>query len=239
MFENEKMTADTGGNFVLAPAGNQIGRLCGIVEIGTVDGEVTNEKGQKVHVHSRKVMLFFELIGSSHVFYEEKGPEPFVVSKEFTYKISKKSTLGKTLMSWLSEDVVWLKECKPEDVKSFNIISLLGKEEGKGATAMINITHDKSEKGNNFANIATVTPVPKTIRPTVDAGKVKQYIFNFNAPFKADVFKGLPKFVQDKIRTSDEYKKLVGADPNTEATTATTQQTAGKIEAPGGDDLPF
>jgi hypothetical protein len=244
MFENEKMIADAGGNFVLAPAGNHIGRLCYILDLGTADNEFTNEAGQKVVNHSRKMMAGFELIGSSHVFSEEKGPEPFVVHKEYTYKISKKSTLGKDLKSWLSEDVAWLKECKPEDVKNFNIISLLGKTEGGGVMAMINITHDKSEKGNERASIASITPVPKDMRANISPGKVKQYIFNFNAPFKADVFKSLPKFVQDKIRKSDEYKKLVSADPSVGTATATTaapvQQTAGKIETPqGGDDLPF
>lgn len=245
MFENEKMTADAGGNFVLAPAGNQMGRLCCILDLGTSENEVPNEQGQRIKVHQRKVMLGFELIGTSHVFDEAKGAEPFMVMKEYTYKISKKSTLGKDLKSWLSEDVAWLKECKAEDVKNFNIITLLGKTEGGGVMAMINVTHNKSEKGNERADISGLTPVPKEFRANVAVGKIKQYIFNFNTPFKADVFKKLPKFIQDKIRRSDEYLKLVAGDSTIASATASTnaapaQQTAGKIEAPaGGDDLPF
>jgi hypothetical protein len=242
MFDNEKMTADTGGNFVLAPAGNHIARLCSMIEIGTVDGEGTNEKGQKFHTHSRRIMLGFELIGKEHIFDESKGLEPFVITKEYTYKVSKKSTLGKELKAWLSNDMPWLVECKPDDVKKFNLITLLGKEIGKGAIVMVNVVHGKKEDGSDKAEIAGLTPVPKEMIPQVALGKVKQTLFNFNLPFKKDVFNALPAFLQKKIKTSDEYLKLVGADPNVVAAASSTpvQTTAGKIETPvGGEDLPF
>jgi hypothetical protein len=242
MFDNESTIADTGGNFVLAPADNHFGRLCAVIEIGTVDNEGTNDKGQKFTTHERKVLLGFELVNTNHIFDEEKGPEPFVIYKEFTFKISKKSKLGLWLKSWLGKSLPWLEECKPEDVKKFHLHSLLGKELGKGAIAMINVTHGTKKDGGNKAEISGVTPVPAGV--VVPVGRIKQTLFNFNLPFKSDVFKSLPKYMQDKIQKSDEYKKLVGMDSSATnaiaaATAVPVQQTAGQITPPPTDDLPF
>ncbi len=232
MFENEVMNSKVGGNFALPPAENHLARICAIISIGTVDNEFVAEGGKTVTKHEKKIRLGFELVNTSHVFDSDRGAEPFVAWTEITDSLNPKSNLGKMLKAWL-----WSKkEVTKEEMEAFNLVSLLGKEECMGAKCMVNITHGTSKKGNDKYDIAGVTPAPTGVE--VPKGKVKQVLFNFNPPFKAEVFKTLPKFVQDKIRTSDEYKKIVGnSDPAVSA--GAPAQQAGKIEKPEDDDLPF
>jgi hypothetical protein len=236
MFENEVMNSAIGGNFKLTPAGNHLCRIYGIVSLGTADHEFTPEGGKPVISHYKKIRLGFELLGQEHIFDPERGPEPFVIWIEERDSMNKKSNLRKILKSWLA------KEMTEEEAAKFNWVSLLGKEPGGGARAMVNVIHKKTSKGNEVSEVAGITPAPTPVagQPPIPLGKIKPVLFNFNPPFKADVFKTLPEWIQKEIRRSDEYIKLVGADTTTTpANGATTQQTAGSIEAPATDDLPF
>lgn len=216
-FENEEVVGDV-GNFTLAPAGNHAAICVSVVVIGTVPTKYKgHDKMQKV------VRLGFELPLKKHVFNEAKGEEPFVVYKEYTLSMGDNSNLKKMIDSWRGEKLT------KEEAKKFNIVKLLGCE------CMCNVVVKTSESGKQYNDIASVTPVPEGLE--VPEQSNKNTLFNFNLPWKQAAFESLPEFIQNKIKSSDEYKALGG-----EAPAATSQSTAQATAATTGGKkkgLPF
>ena len=187
-FENEEVIGDV-GNFTLAPSGNHAAICISVVVIGTVPTKYKgHDKMQKI------VRLGFELPNKRHVFNESKGEEPFVVYKEYSLSMGDNSNLKKMIDSWRGEKLT------KEEAKKFNIVKLLGCE------CMCNVVVKTSESSKQYNDIATVSPIPEEL--TVPAQSNKNTLFNFNLPFKTEAFMSLPEFIQNKIKSSDEYKAL-------------------------------
>lgn len=197
----------------LTPAGNYVARCYSMIEIGTVK---TEYKGQAKILH--KVRVTWELPYEMKVFNEEKGPQPLVISKEYTLSMADKATLRHDLQSWRG------KAFTEQEAKSFDITKLIG------ATCMINLVHkpSKSDPSKIYEEITAITPLPKgmvcpeQINPT--------FILSFDEWDEAK-FEKLPTFIQEKIKSSAEYQKMF--DPNQEVK---VDQAATVNDI---DDLPF
>ena len=174
----------------LTPAGNYVARCYSMIHIGTVEDTFKGEKKR-----FNKVRIGWELPHETKVFDEKKGPEPFVISKEFTLSMNEKANLRKMLESWRGKGFT------EDEAKSFDITKLIG------ATCMINITHKPkvSDPTSHYAEVSAVTPMPKgmvcpdQVNPTL--------LWEYD---KADmqVFEKLPDFLKEKIRLSDEWKRI-------------------------------
>jgi hypothetical protein len=195
----------------LIPAGNYIARCYQMIHIGTIQEVIMGEP--KV---LNKVRIGWELPEERRVFKQENGEQPFVISKEFTLSMHEKSNLRKTLASWRGRDF------SEDEAKSFDITRLLG------VPCMINIIHKqgKRDPAKQYEEIAGVTPLPKSVvcPPQENHNLVLQY-----DDFDYSVFEKLPDFIKDKIKTSEEYRKL--QTPNAKAIGHNSEEIA--------DDLPF
>ena len=100
----------------LIPAGNYLARCYQMIEIGTVREIILGE--EKV---LKKVRIGWELPTEKRVFNEEKGEQPFVISKEFTLSMHEKSSLRGMLKSWRGKDFT------EDEAKAFDITNLIGK----------------------------------------------------------------------------------------------------------------
>jgi hypothetical protein len=189
MYENEEMTAKTGGNFVLPPTGNQVAKCVGIVMLGTID---STYEGHVKRVPT--VRISFELLRTNHVFVEGEAPQPFIVNKEFTFSMNKKAGLRKMLDAWRGTAMT------DEEARKFNIVKLIG------ADCLANIIKKTSGKGTEYIDIATISQIPAGTE--VPAQRTESFLFNYNLPFKTDVYKKLPEYIQKKIQSSDEYIAL-------------------------------
>lgn len=213
-----EVTGAVGANIVPAPAGNHMAVCVGVVVLGTI------EQKYKEHVkRDLTVRLWWELVNEKHVFDEAKGPEPFRIWKDFKLSMNAKSNLRKNLESWRGTKFT------EQEAKVFNIGKLLG------VACLCNVVHQNSKStGNVYAQVATVTPVPKgTVVPAPVSPILK---FNWKKPNKRETFMQeaydkLPKFVQEKIQTSDEWAELMGGTTQASTTPAATVAS--------GDDLPF
>jgi hypothetical protein len=222
MYDNEEMTAGIGGNFVLPPIGNQKGICCWFVDLGTIDHSYEG------HVTRKKMcMVAYELTETNHVFKDGEEPQPFIVHKELPYTMNEKAGLRKLVDSWRGEKLT------NDQAKAFNHVKMLG------VPGLVNIVHKESAKGKKRAEILTVTGLPEEMKAPV--ARIKPLLFNFNPPFKTEEFNRLPKWIQDKIVTSDEYLKLAGANTATPATdtTVTTGLNAGVQPTAGKKNVPF
>jgi hypothetical protein len=130
------------------------------------------------------------------IFHEEKGQEPFVVSKTYTLSMHEKSNLRKDLESWRGKGYT------EEEARRFDVTKLLGKP------CILNIIHEPGKKDatKNYVKVASVNKLlkgqecPPQFNPT--------RILSFDE-FNWELFEKLPDWIKDKIKSSEEYQILV------------------------------
>lgn len=174
----------------LIPSGNYIARCYQMLHIGTVRETIMGKEK-----FLNKVRIGWELPTELKVFDEKKGEQPRVISKEFTLSMYDKSNLRKMLASWRGKDFT------EKEAESFDITKLLG------VPCMLNIIHKpgKKDPSKTFEEIGSVSPLakgvncPDLINPTV--------VLQYDA-FDYGIFENLPDFIKDKIKVSEEFKKM-------------------------------
>lgn len=192
----------------LIPAGNYVARCYQMIHIGTVEEHFQGEN--KV---LNKVRIGWELPTETRVFSDEKGEQPFVISKEFTLSMHEKSNLRKVLASWRGKDF------NEEEAKSFDITNLLGK------ACMLNVIHKPSKDGTKtYQEISNISPLPKGMDcpPQVN----NTMVWDYDSP-NMDLLNSLPDFIKDKIKSSLEFVALTAPESNHISSSN------------NGDDLPF
>ena len=189
--------------------GNYIARCVSMILMGTFD-----EEFQGIKKKCTKIRLSWETPTELAIFDKEKGEQPFLVSKDFTLSLHEKASLRKFLESWRGKGFT------EEEVKRFDISKLLT------ASCMLNVIHKVTQKGNTYADIASISTMPKgmicpqQINPTV--------IFSVLEPDMA-VFESFPDWLKERIQQSDEWKSRI---------TPNAVETPSEHETPI-DDLPF
>jgi len=179
----------SGGDFKLPPADTHVGRCISVIDLGTQ--EVLWEGKTK---HLRKIRISWELPNEKEVFNEEKGEQPFMVSKDYTLSMSDKANLRKDLESWRGKPFTDA-EC---DV--FDEQKLLG------VPCMLTIIHN-SKGDKTYANIANVTKLLKGITCPEQINASMSYNSESGA---TTMYKALPDWLQAKIAKSPEFQAASG-----------------------------
>lgn len=137
-------------------------------------------------------MLCWELPTKLHTFDEAKGPEPFLLSKEYTWFLGDNSNLTKDLNSW--------KGSKMDEAtkKTFKITSLIGK------TCLLGVAHKEKDGGKVYANVTTILPLMEGL--TVPPQITESIIYDVRQGRDA-VFAKLPSWIQKKIEACEDWKK--------------------------------
>lgn len=204
--EENKMAivaSKSGGNFEMTPEGVHVARCYRIIDIGTQKSEY---QGQVKHL--RKVMIAWELLGDDRM----SDGRPFSINKRYTLSLHEKAQLRKDLEAWRG------KAFTPEEEAGFDISKVLG------AYCMVNIVHEKGGNGNDYANIASIMPLPK--------GMPKPEPVNETSLFEIES----PNMVMFEA-FSDKLKAIIQAAPEWNAKKSSTPLPSGG----GGfdDDIPF
>lgn len=202
----------SGGNFTLAPAGLQLGRIYGIVDLGTHEQTYMGKsKGT-----GRFVRVLWELPNQKHVFQEGKPAEPFGVSVEYLLSTHEKAKLRKHLKGWKGKDMT------DEEQASFDIETLLGK------TGYLNIIHEeKQDKSGKYAKVESISRIPDELKGQLAPPFNKPIIYN-TAHGRDAVFNSLPDWLKEKISKSKEFTSA-----------AVTGDEAPPSEAETDSDEPF
>lgn len=192
--------------------------LCfSVIDLGTQAGMY---KGNPTS--ARKIHLTFEIPGEKAIFNEEKGPQCFVVGQEYTFSLGTTSNFRKMMDSWIGQAVTQL--------DSEKIKKLLKKP------AMIQVIHYTPEKSIiKYANIAN-SGISIFKRPADVAfpkeTENKAIYFDLDN-FSKEAFDAVPKWLQEKIMKSPEYKKVSGGSVSQD--TSSAANSIDEFE----DDLPF
>jgi len=179
------------------PAGNYVARCYSMVHIGTITEEYLGEKKTM-----NKVRLTWELPTELKVFKEEKGEQPYVLSKDFTLSLHEKATLRKWLESWRG------KAFNNQETERFDITKLVG------VPCMLNVIHKEKKDGNMRADISSISAMPKGL---LCPEQMNPSVIFSVIEFDQTVFDTFPDFLKDKIRSSKEYKEM--ESPNVFETT--------------------
>jgi len=184
---------NNGSNFVLIPAGNHIARCYEMIQIGTIIEQTGIYAGKESH----KVRLTWETPDEQHDF--GKGSQPFSVSKEFTLSMNEKATLRKMLESWRG------KAFTEDEARRFDVTKLLGKP------CMLNVIHKKSNTGKEYADISSISALPKNFEcpPQINPTKILSF-----DEWNEGVFETLPDFLKTKIKSSKEFTALMNPGNN-------------------------
>ena len=182
--------ADLKSDFKIPPAGTHMARCIGMIEIGTVTTTFMDD--EKI---LQKVSITWELPEELAVFNEEKGEQPFVVSKEYTLSMHEKSNLRKDLESWRGRGYT------AEEAKHLDITSVLGQP------CLLTIIHQpgRNDPSKMYPKIENVSKLVKgqVCPPQVNETKLLCY-----EDFDWELFSTLPDFMKDKIKQSKEFQEM-------------------------------
>lgn len=168
-----------------APAGTHIARCIEIVHVGTIPTEYMGQRKM------RNVIRFtWELPNETKVWKEGEPPKPYLVNQKFTLHLGETSNLRPFVESWRG------KAFTEEELKGFDIFKVLG------VPCTLTVSHKQSNNGKTYADVTGIGPVMKGMQcpPQVNPS----FAFTANE-FTVDEFNKLPKFLQDEVKSSQEW----------------------------------
>ncbi|MCF0059897.1 hypothetical protein MUK70_11660 [Dyadobacter chenwenxiniae] len=198
----------------LLPAGSHVALCYAMVDLGTQETEFNGEKSKK-----RQVRVVWELSDEKKVFDETRGEEPMIAGKNFTLSMHEKAGLRKFMENWRG-----LKYTE-QQAEAVDITTMLGK------ACLLSISHGTNEKsGKEYAQINSASLLPKSMpKPTPHN---KPYFFSLDE-FEQEVYDKLPKWLQEKIALSEEYKAIAGSQGKQEKEPVMAEEES------DDSDLPF
>lgn len=177
--------AEESKSYLQAPEGSQIARCIWIIKLG-------EQLGYKGSRPSQQVLFGWELPKKLHVFDESKGQQPFMITNTYNLVLNEKSNFSLHLEGWLNG-----RHIKPD----FNYFQLLGEP------CVLSIKHKGTESDSTKlrARVTAITALTEeqTCPPQINTFKVLTF-----KKWNEETFNSLPKWIQDKIKISPEYKKL-------------------------------
>jgi len=177
-------------------AGTHIATLYNFLFIGTIP-----DSYEGIARDTAKIRLTWELPNELHVFKQENGPQPRVISEEYTLSFGEKSNLRKIVEGMMGK-------MSDHDAEHFDVESLVGK------SCLLNIIHKTNAKGNTYARIASTSPLMKGMeKPAqVNPSRIQTY-----QNWDQEYFDKLPNFIKEKVMSSQEYQSMMNqgeSDPN-------------------------
>lgn len=206
-----------GGGYEPVEEGMHQAVCYGVYDLGTQFNERYNNS-------QHKVLLCWEF-PEIRVAFEKDGKEfdlPKAIYKEYTLSLGEKANLRKDLQTWRG------KSFTKEELLGFDITKLLG------VNCLIQVVHNESG-GKVYANISTIVPVPQ-----------KQWVNPENEPRYYSIEEGMdlpentPKWIQDKILNSQEFKSMGHPDdPQDDPAGPVPPIDAYNDTPPEDDGIPF
>lgn len=191
----------------LVPSGNHVARCYSMVEMGTITSEYMGEEKSL-----KKVRVTWELPFKKKVFKQENGEQPYSISKEYTLSMYEKANLRKDLESWRGQGFT------EDQAKSFDISKLLGKP------CMINVIHKDSKKGNKYAQVSSITPIPDGMTCPAQINPTFELSYS---DWSDDKFNSLPEWIRKEMETTPEFRMISTGGGDV------------KADITNNDDLPF
>lgn len=187
----------SGGGYEPAPAGAFMARVQGLIDMGT------QEKTYKGIVsEARLVTVFFELIGETRKYTDDKGVEqeaPILVSLwSKTLSMAEKAWLRKVTDATLNTGSL-----DDDTASTVELKDMLGKP------CLVTIEHEVGKDGKTYANIKNISQLPKgaLVAPMLS----ETSYFSFDDSTTADLAK-LSERMQEHIKKAAEYQAFANGN---------------------------
>lgn len=201
----------------VVPVGNHIARLYSVIHMGVIPTEYKGELGE-----TDTIRLTFELPEETRVFKEGDEAKPMVISTfDLTNSMGEKANLGKLIRGMLG--VTWNPNEDTEEME--DITQYLG------TACMLNIAHKTGKSGNEYAQIVSAAPIPKSLQDGVKPQVNPNFVFGFGDEWNQEAFEKFPSFIQDKIKSSKDYYRMTHPEE--------VAHMAGQDSEEGADDQDF
>jgi len=229
------------GNYKVVPLPEPqttVARCYGVVDLGTVDDTYPGKPPSR----KRKLMIFWELPKLVAVFSDEKGEQPFSISKEISYSTHPDSNLSKLVAAWKGRGFT------EEEQRTFDPSVMIGK------TCMLNFNvkrkakyKDSNEPANTqnsypeLVSIMGLLPELKGSVPPMINQELRwdwDKILNNEEVFDKEKLSLIYPWVRQKIYESDEFAECptaVNIDTNDQQT-AYSEAAPESAEESVGDD---
>lgn len=229
------MRAKEGGNFKAVPLPEPqttVARCYSVIHIGTIP----NVFGGQIKGEVEKMHITWEMPKLLGVFDDDKGPQPFVIGLELTLSTNKESNLAKLISQWRGKPFTM------EEQKGFDPSIMIGKK------CLISFVHKTKKKyaGQNLTEITnantvldfnTIMQLPKEMECPAQINE--SYVWDWEPivegrkPFDKAHFEKMPNWIQEKIKTSNEFKRYAAhLFTDQPAQQGGTQQAAAAPAAP-------
>lgn len=164
--------------------------------VGLYDiGEQYNEKFKKA---SFQVVLVWELMDVTYTDSETGEERNRTISSTYTANLNEKSNLRKMLKGWRG------REFTDEELKKFNLKTIIG------VPCLLQVIHSKGKDGNTYANVGSVTKLPKAM--PVPVAQTEPVAFNLDTIESPDEIDSLPKWIKNRIVDSITFKLRFGEE---------------------------
>ena len=186
-----------GGDFSPPPMGSHLAICYRVIDLGT---QRSSFKGEEKDQH--KVMLSWELKGDDTILEDGR---PMSIHQRYTWSMYERAVLRQHLEGWRGARFNEA-DFGPE---GFHVRKLLG------VPCLLNIVHD-TKGDRTYANVTGISRVPKGM----SAGSLINepvYLWIDQEGWNQAVFEKLPDRLQESIKKSPEYLKLMSrptAAPN-------------------------
>ena len=177
---------------IQAPAGSHVARCISVIDLGTQETPFGE---------AHKVQITWELPEEKAVFREERGEEPFVLSKDYTLSLYEKANLRHDLESWRGRAFT------EQELKGFDISKLIG------APCLLSVIHKTNTKGKTYANVSSVSALAKGMQCPPMINPAVEYSLSDG---KNNIYEGLPEWLQKKIASAKEWDADGGGDDSGE-----------------------
>lgn len=172
----------------LLPAGSHVAVCYGMIDLGT---QKITFKG--VEKSRRQVRIAWELSEHLRTFKEENGAEPVTAGKTFSLSMYEKAGLRTFMEGWRG------KKYTKEEAEAVDITKMLG------VACMLNIAHGANDNGEQYASVTGATLMHPSIPKPVQHNP--SYFFSLDE-YNEEQYLHLPKWMQEKIAESPEYKAI-------------------------------
>ena len=206
-----------------------VARCVTVIDFGTIPTEYKGE-----HSMQRKLYIAWELPKLQGVFNEDRGPEPFTVGVEVTFSTADKANFSKLIAQWRNRPLNE-KEKKEFDpivmINKAGLVSFIHKRKAKYMGEDIS----KATSENTSMKFNGIGPLPEgLVCPPMISKPTKwdwDLITSGQIEFDKEKFEKLPKWIQAKMITSDEFKKYAkGFDQAAEEDVPDVDHEEEKIE---------
>lgn len=181
------------------PSGMHRARCVSVIDLGT------QPPSQPKYRPAHKILIEWELPDETFD-VDDNGTTkqvPRRISRPFGLTLGKKSTLKAVLESWRGRPFT------KEELEGFDIAKLLG------VPCYLNIIHNAIPSGETYANISSITPLPKKLQDDLPPQYHRSIRYDLEQG-QDEVFQKLPEWIRGKILQCEEWNLNGDSQPASE-----------------------